>query len=238
MRKSLIYIPLFSSLLLLNGCMPKRFQDQVDRAKEEEAQMVAEKQIAERAAEPEDTVITEEQKEVLEEGDQISTEEALNELIEQKESIEIEIPKIKESFTSEQELGQYVSNIFFQYHTGSLNSDEFYDLIQPNLHAEFIELMPTSEEDRREMFQILQTVFLSTVNNQISDYELTETKVDPRLKEAILYRKYNVEYDNPIYYETRLKEVDGVWLIADDGPAPPYEIIEIYEDGFFKPEGE
>lgn len=236
MRKNLIVIPLCSALLFTSGCLPDNVQNDIEKAEKENQQKEETQSDLETA--PEDVEISDEQKEVLDEQKEVSQEEAVQQLIEEQKSIKIDLPKAKDSFKSEQDLSQYLSNLFFLYHKGDLSADVFYERIKPHLHEEFIALLPESEADQKETFEVLQYTFMQYLAAPMESYELTSATLSSRSDEATSYRKYNTKDSDPIYYQMVMKKEGNRWLLFDDSPAPPYEIDPTITHSFKNPGGE
>lgn len=236
MRTGWLVLPLSGLLLFSTGCVPDKVQEEIEKTENENAEKQSGQEDEEVA--PEDIEVSEEQKEELESHDHVSEEEAVAELTEEQESIEIELPKKKDEFTSHQELSQYVSNLFFLYHKGDLDTDEFYEMLRPHLHDDFLELLPASEADRKETFEVLQYTFLQYLPAPIESYELTEATTNIRGDEGESYRKYVTDDSQFIYYVLRMKKEGSQWFVTDDSPAPPYEIDPSLESSFESPGGE
>ncbi|WP_211656222.1 hypothetical protein [Planococcus alpniumensis] len=236
MRKGWIVLSLSGMMLFATGCVPDKVQEEIDKTEKENAEKQAGKEDKEVA--PEDIEISTEQKEELENHEHVSEEEAVSELIEEQESIEIDLPTQKDKFTSHLELSQYMSNLFFLYHKGDLNTDDFYERIKPHLHEDFLELLPKSEADRKETFEVLQYTFLQYLPAPIESYELTEATTNIRGDEGESYRKYITDDSQFIFYTLRMKKEGDQWFVTDDSPAPPYEIDPSIEKSFKTPGGE
>lgn len=236
MRKGWLVLSLSGLMLFSAGCVPDKVQEEIEKTEKENAEKQAGKEDEEVV--PEDVEISEEQKEELENHEHVSEEEAVAELVEEQESIKIDLPKKKDEFTSHQELSQYVSNLFFLYHKGDLNTNDFYEMLRPNLHNDFLELLPKSEADRKETFEVLQYTFLQYLTAPIESYELTEATTNIRGDEGESYRKYITDDSQFIFYVLRMKKEGDHWLVTDDSPAPPYEIDPSIEKSFEAPGGE
>lgn len=237
MRKALITIPI-CFLLVTSACLPKNVQEEIDKTESENKanQEVTEQEAAEQS--PENVSVSPEQKKALTETEDITSEEAVNELVDPQEAIELQIPEEKSAFTSEQEFSQYIASLFFLYHTGELDAELFYERLRPHLHENFLSMLPEAEADQIETFKILQQTFLQHLPAAITKYELTDTVLLERLGEATFYRKYITEAQEPIYYQTVMREVEGQWLLFDDSPAPPYEIDPHMTESFKNPGGD
>lgn len=238
MRKGLLIVPICSSLLFASGCLPSNVKEEIEKVEEEniEKQDQSTKNAEDTA--PEDVEISEEQKEVIADQDEVSKEEAVNELIEEQQAIEINLPKEKNEFTSEHELSQYMANLFFLFHKGDLSGEKFYARAKPHFHEDFLTMLPEEEADRIETFEILQYTFLQYLPAPIESYEITEATTNIRGDEGGSIRKYVTDDSQLIYYVMAMKKVDGRWLVTDDSPAPPYEIDPATENTFKSPGGE
>lgn len=236
MRKRLVVIPLCT--MLLAGCLPDKIEEEIEQVEtENQKNQKVEEQNEENLA-PENVELSEEQKEALEETEEITSEEAVNELVDQQESIDVKMPAAKDAFATEQEFSQYVANLFFLYHTEDLKADAFYERIRPHLHDNFLGMLPAEESARLEAFEMLQHTFNQYLSSPIESYELTETVLLERLDEATFYRKYLTEDKEPIYYQTVIRKVNDQWLLFDDSPSPPYEIDPSITNSFKTPGGE
>ncbi|AQQ55340.1 hypothetical protein [Planococcus lenghuensis] len=227
MRKSMMAIPL-CSILLLTGCLPKPIAEEVEKAEQENEQLVEQQEDTE--TDPEDVELSEEQKEVLTETEAVTPEEAAGKLSETKEEVAIKLLAQQDTFDSSEKLAQYVSHLFFLYHKGDLGADKFYDRIRPHLHENFLSMLPDGEELQRETFENLQAVFRQHLKEPIESYQLTSSTYSERAGEAMFYRKYELANDQqPIYYQTVLIQEGSQWLLFDDSPAPPVEITPVIE---------
>lgn len=238
MRKGLLIVPICSSLLFTSGCLPSNVKDEIEKVEQENIKKEEESSVIEEDTDPEDVEISEEQKEAIADQDKVSKEEAVNELIEEQKAIEINLPEEKSKFTSEQELSQYMANLFFLFHKGDLSGEKFYALAKPHLHEDFLSLLPKEEADRVETFEILQYTFLQYLPAPIESYEITEATTNIRGDEGESTRKYITDDYQFIYYVLAMKNVDGQWLVTDDSPAAPYEINPTTESSFKSPGGE
>ena len=238
MRKGLLIVPICSSLIFASGCLPSNVKEEIEKVEEENIQQEEQNSSNDENTAPENVEVSDEQKEVLEEQDNVSKEEAINELVEEQKEIEIKLPKEKSKFTSEQELSQYMANLFFLFHKGDLSGEKFYELAKPHFHEDFLSMMPKEEADRIETFEILQYTFLQYLPAPIESYEITEATTNIRGDEGESIRKYITDDYQFIYYVLAMKNVDGQWLVTDDSPAPPYEINPLTEKSFESPGGE
>lgn len=93
MRKGWLVLPLSGLLLFSTGCVPDKVQEEIEKTENENAEKQSGQEDEEVA--PEDIEVSEEQKEELESHDHVSEEEAVAELTEEQESIEIDLPKKK-----------------------------------------------------------------------------------------------------------------------------------------------
>mgnify|MGYP005990406111 CR=1 FL=1 len=238
MKKGLLIIPICSSLLFASGCLPSNVQDEIEKVEKENSEKEENAPKSEEDVAPEDVEISDEQKEVIEDQDAISKEEAVNQLIEEQKSIEITLPNEKKKFTSEQELSQYMSNLFYLFHKGDLSGEKFYEKAKPHFHEDFLAMLPSSELDRVETFEILQYTFLQYLPAPIESYEITEATTNIRGDEGESVRKYITDDSRFIYYLLTMKKVNDQWFVTDDSPAPPYEIDPATESSFKKTGGE
>lgn len=238
MRKSLLIIPICSSIIFASGCLPSNVKDEIEKVEEENVQKEEQNPSKDEDIAPEDVKVSDEQKEALNDRDHVSKESAIHELIEEQKEIDIKLPEEKSKFTSEHDLSQYMANLFFLFHKGDLSGEKFYELAKPHLHENFLAMLPETEADRIETFEILQYTFLQYLPAPIESYEITEATRNIRGDEGESIRKYITDDYQFIYYKLTMNEVDGQWLITDDGPAPPYEINPIKEESFKSPGGE
>lgn len=236
MKKTLLVVPICT--LFLSGCLPDNVADEIEKVESENQKSQNATEEEDKKLSPENVLLTKEQLEILKEHENVSSEEAVNELIEEEPSIKISVPKEKDAFDSEQEFAQYLSNLFFLYHTGQVEPELFYERVKPHLHENFLEMLPKEESDRKETFEILQLTFMQYLPAPIVSYELTEPAYLERVEEATFYRKYVTKDHDPIYYQTVIKKEDGHWQLFDDSPAPPYEINPTITSEFKNPGGE
>lgn len=148
------------------------------------------------------------------------------------------VPKAKDKFESKEEAAQYLSYIFFQYHSSLITAETFYNKLAKYIHNDFKEQLPTIKEDRINMFTVLQGVYKEQLPSVITNYKMTEVVYGESNNEAWFYRKYEFKNGNEIFYRMTMKLQNGAWLLSDDEPTPGY-ITEIstvnnYEDAFIK----
>lgn len=217
---------------LMAGCLPSKFEEKVEEAEQDKIQkqeMKKEtppdiKEIEE--MEPSEVELSEEQLKTLEEGPQISPEEAVkNNQLEQQVEIEPSVPKEKESYTTAEEASQYISYLFYQYHTKQIDGKTFYSKLKPHMDQQFLSLLPEKEEYRVRTFEVLQEEFSKQLPSPIMSYKTTMVNTDERTKETTFYRMYEMKNKVRLYFITVMNPTDkGQWLITDDRPAPPYVV--------------
>lgn len=228
----------------LMGCTSSKIQERIDEVEETNKQNTEQSSKKDKIGKEGDTdnkhednsieddepvELSEEQKDALAKAQQNTTEEALfkNDLDIRKE-LKLDIPNEKNAFTDPNEFAQYVSYLFFAYHTGQMKAEDFYLKMKPHLHEGFIELLPNEEENRVLAFKSIQELFIKHLTSPIATYTITDLKFQERYGEAMFYRKYETKRNDRIYYVTTFKKEGDVWKLFDDNPAPPY-IVETEE---------
>lgn len=146
------------------------------------------------------------------------------------------VPVEKEKYTDSKEASQYLSYILFQYHAALIDGETFYNKLKPHLADEFKEMLPKTDKDRVIMFETLQGMFSEQLEADIEEYAMTDLGYNGMTKEGTFYRKYTLYNGETIFYQTLLKNVDGVWKIANDEPSPGYADADskqpIFNDAF------
>lgn len=219
-KKRLIKSSLFASSLLLftlpilNGCV----EDAIPEIKETEKNTKVE-------VEKEGNEISEEQKKLIEEMEKVTPQEAIENIEDNVNVKELEKIKIetKDKYTDINEFSTFISEVFFNYHSGAIDSSEFLKLITPHLHEYFIEQLPEDEDARIDMFSTLQQLFTDNLSSNLKSYVTTTSEKNDIADEAVFFRKYTLEDNSSIYYETTVKLEDGQWLLVDDVPTISYE---------------
>ena len=215
--------------------MPSKVEEEIKKT-EKENEITETKKEQEKEL-PEGKEITKEQEEVLEDIEEVTPEEAVKENdLSVRQELKIKVPADKKSFDNAEEFSQYVSSLFYLYHTGNINGEVFYKKLYPHFHENFINMLPSTKEEQIETFVLLQEAFINQLSKPIVSYALTDLEVRERVNEAGFYRKYELENQEVIYYQTIIQEVDGKWLLFDDSPAPPYLITP--NKKFTKQEGD
>lgn len=212
-KKRLILLCSFIlSVPLLNGCMEK---------------YIPKEKTEEKPVEETDKVKTEEQQSLLDEQEVISPEEAVNNM-KPNEGVE-EIPNAtftpKSSFADITEFSQYISELFYKYHSKEMDSEQFLELLRPHLHSNFIEQMPSDSEAQIEMFKTLQELFSDSVNSNLTSFTVTSTTESNNHNEVVFYRKYSLENGGTIFYESTAMFENDKWLLMDDVPTVEYNVI-------------
>lgn len=211
-------------LLTNTGCTPLKIQERIEET--DKLNQSIEKDIKIEDIKPEDVEVSDEQKKVLEEMSG-SVESALEEnKLEEREEVEIDIPKQKTNYDNPEELSQYVSDLFFLYHTMKIDGFQFYKKIEPVFHDKFRELLPASEVDQIETFELLQHKFNENITSPIESYNITNTKIEIRGEEASVYRVYELKNKERLYFTTLMEKVGDYWYMTEDSPSPSYHIID------------
>lgn len=218
-----------SLLITVTACTPSKIKDRIDET--DQLNQSVEKEVDVEDLEPSEVEISEKQKEVLDELD-TNVEDALKKIeLEERTEIELDISLEKDKYDDPEELGQYLSHLFYFYHTKEMDSTTFYKKIHPHFHEDFKELLPADEIDQLEAFEILQTKFDEGLPSPIDHYKITEAIIDVRTEEASLYRVYELENTEKLYFLMLLEKVGNQWLLKDDSPAPAYSAVgKTYKD--------
>ncbi|WP_028393944.1 hypothetical protein [Bacillus cihuensis] len=215
--------PSVLALILLTGCSSSVFEAKIKETEIKNQKVIEEKSHNQVETPSNNESISDKQKEVLEKLDENTKEDALfkNDLDLRRE-LNIKVPEHKEGYKDPNEFSQYISYLFFAYHSGKMSAEEFTNLIIPQSHENFINMLPREKGNQIESFSVLQAQFKKVIAAPIKNYSLTELEKQDRFQEASFYRKYELENGEFIYYITVIKEKNGIWKLYDDSPAPPY----------------
>lgn len=221
-------LSLVSSFFILSACMPSKIQEEISETEKKNAEMKEiekEKNKSEEEITPENVELSKEQLKILENLEKKEPTEALfeNDLDIRKE-LNIQIPESRSSYEDPEELSQYISYLFFAYHKGEIKPEAFLDKVLPHSHKDFLDILPGNRNNQIETFKILQETGISLLQSPIESYVITDLQFQDRVGEAMFYRKYSQQNGQEIYYITLLKKEDNIWKLADDSPAPPYEV--------------
>ncbi|MEK5071655.1 hypothetical protein [Sporosarcina sp. FSL K6-1508] len=232
-KKALLLFGLTAAMVTTSACMPSKIQEKIEETekinvitKEESSELILPENTV-----PEDIKISEEEKEVLDKLEKITPEKALAENnLEIRSELNIQLPKKRSIYKDENEFSQFISNLFFKYHTKQIVAADFYKEISPHFDEKFKSLLPESEKEQLRTFEILQEQFLIHLPSPIINYKITNIEIDARTKEGTFYRVYELQNKTKIYYMTFVKpSAEGQWLLLDDKPAPPYKIQDAQE---------
>ena len=171
-----------------------------------------------------DTISESQKKLIEEEMDTVTPEDAVKSnkddvIVEELPSKKI---KVKETYTDLNEFSNFIADSFFNYHSQKITGAEFLKLISPHLHEYFIEQLPTDKDAQIDMFNNLQELFTKSLSSEIKSFVITAAE-DTTTNEATFYRKYTLEDNSTLYYETTVKLEKGHWLLVDDVPTVSYE---------------
>lgn len=232
------------STLTLSACSPSLFEKKVEETEKENKKIQPSQEELEKLENPEkqapnEVEVTEKQKETLEQiEDKQTPEEAVKQnVLDNRAEIEKITPVEKDIYTDVEEFGQYVSYLFYQYHTSQITGKEFYEKLSPHFSANFNSLLPSGKQEQIETFEVLQSMFLQHLDAPIIDYQITNVEQRSRVEEAGMYRKYLTKNNEPIYYESVFIKEGEKWLLFDDSPSPPYVIDPQIESKFNQVEG-
>lgn len=206
--------------LLLMGCMPNKIKETIEKTE------IQNQELAKNEGENEDEVVTETQKQLLNELEEVTPEEANDQSVKDKrQERSIKKPLIKEKYADVDEFAEYISYQFYLYHTKSINGSDFYKAISPHFHNDFKTNLPDSPESQKETFEILQDKIVTQFKSEIEYVTTSDIEINPRSKEANFYRTYKFKNGEQIHYMTIVKEENNQWYLVDDSPAPSYTVI-------------
>lgn len=222
---------LMLSIPLLNGCIENYAKsDTSDKSEkvtiEEKGQKEATKNDdvnAESSGVPKDDLISEEQKVLIENMEEITPEEALKNIKTNEKEVTILDGQngslsSKDKFTDLEDFSRYIAELFFQYHAGKISGGEFLKFAEPHLSDSFIEQLPKERAARIDMFDTLQLLFKDALSSPMKDYIVTSANELQTNNTVHFYRKYTLENGTSINYETIAQQVKGQWVLVDDVP--------------------
>lgn len=179
--------------------------------------------------------MSKEQEKLLKEAESQKAEDAVDynaSNLSVKAEISNNIPVEKKQYTDSKEASQYLSYILFQYHAALIDGETFYKKIKPHLADDYKEMLPKTDRDRVIMFETLQGLFSDQLESDIEGYAMTDLGYNGMTKEGTFYRKYTLYNGKTIFYQTLLKNVDGVWKIANDEPSVGYATADTQQPKF------
>lgn len=245
-------VVILSSSITLAGCSPTKFiekgtseKEETKDTKEEESN---EKQLDEKAIKESksgsefDNIaneyqMKESQKEDLEKSE---SKEALDATkhnnLDERVVVKKIVPTIKNEFKNADEASQFYSYALFMYYSLNWDGTTFYNTIKPYLHKDFLELLPSKEEDRIKMYNSLQKLFTEQLENTIEEYEMTKLYDGDTKEEKIFFRKYILSNREEIFYKTTIKKnKNGTWQLTNDEPTAGYHTGEAkFEPAFIE----
>lgn len=228
----------FSASILMAGC--DSMKEVIEKDNKSELAPTSKEKVD---TTEEDTAITSkdnyemnnEQKKLLKEAESQKAEDAVDynsSNLSVKTELSKNVPVERKQYTDSSEASQYLSYILFQYHAAIIDGQTFYKKIKPHLADDFIEMMPKTDRDRIMMFETLQGLFSEQLESDIEEYAMTDFGYNGMTKEGTFYRKYTLYNGKTIYYQTLLKNVDGVWKIANDEPSVGYATADTKQPEF------
>ncbi|WP_193767431.1 hypothetical protein [Lysinibacillus sp. OL1] len=244
MQKGSLFISVaVLSSFIITGCTPTKFiekgtkQDEAkqeinENAKEDsnKEDNINDKKIEDAESGSEfdsianDYEMTESQKKSLEKSESKSpTEAASQNNLDERVVVKKNVPVIKENFTNADEASQFFSYALFMYYSVNWDGPTFYKTIKPYLHKEFLDMLPSIEEDRIKMYKSLQRLFTEQLENTIEDYEMTKLYDGDSEEEKVFFRKYTLSNKVEIFYRTTMKKIsNGSWQLTNDEPTAGY----------------
>lgn len=225
-----VMVPIVIILSVIAGCADK-FTEVVEETEKNNSTLVQEDMGSRQESDTNgdgtgvESSLTEEQQDLLAEAESQNANESLkaNEL-ESREEVTAQEPVDKEKYIDVNEFAQFISYYFYQYHTGEIKAEIFFDKLHPHFDKNLQNMLPDSVEDQKQTFDILQDKFLEQLPSPIVEYNLTNVVNQSRAEEASMFRRYKMENGEYIYYQSIFVFMDDQWLLYDDGPAPPYEV--------------
>ncbi len=177
--------------------------------------------------------MTDTQKESLEKSESKSSDEAaIQNILDERVVVKKNVPAIKESFNSSDEASQFFSYALFMYYSINWDGPTFYKTIKPYLHKEFLDMLPSLEEDRIKMYKSLQRLFKEQLDSTIEEYEMTKLYDGDSEEDKVFFRKYILSNKEEIFYKTTIKKSEnGTWQLVNDEPSAGYHTGK----GEFKP---
>ncbi|MFJ8519420.1 hypothetical protein [Lysinibacillus xylanilyticus] len=233
-------IVILSSSVYLSGCSPTKFIEKGTNEKEEskdikkdesnKKQKYDEKAIQESKSGSDfenianEYDMSESQKKALEKSESKGASDAIkHNNLDQRVVVKNNVPVIKSDFKNADEASQFFSYALFMYYSENWDGTIFYNKIKPYLHKEFLDILPSKEEDRVKMYDSLQKLFREQLGTTIEEYEMTKLYDGDTDDEKIFFRKYILSNREEIFYKTTIKKNgNGAWQIKNDEPTAGY----------------
>ncbi len=246
-------IALLSSVLLLSGCSPTKFiekgtKEQEENYEEEKSKDEAtdEKTIKESESGTDfenaanDYSMTDDQKEALKKSEsKDSFEAAKHNNLDERVVVKKNVPIVKDVFTDAEEASQFYSYALFMYYSLNWDGTTFYNTIKQYLHNDFIDMLPSKDEDRVRMYESLQRIFTEQLDSKIEEYEMTKLYDGDSEDEKVFFRKYILTNREEVFYKTTIKRVGNeAWQLTNDEPTAGYHTGQAeFEPAFIETKG-
>lgn len=248
-------IGILSSTFLLAGCSPTKFIENGTKEQEmknedndskEKKEIVDNKTIKESESGTDfenaanEYNMTDEQKEALVKSESKNSYEAVkHNNLDNRVVIKNSVPIVKEAFTVAEEASQFYSYTLFMYYSMNWDGSTFYNTIKQYLHKEFIDMLPSQDEDRVRMYESLQRLFTEQLDSKIEKYEMTKLYDGDSEDEKIFFRKYILSNKEEVFYKTTIKKIEsGSWLLTNDEPTAGYHTGQAkFEPAFIETKG-
>lgn len=128
-----------------------------------------------------------------------------------------------EDYKDPVEFAKYAGKVLFGYYTLQISPEQYYQFLIHYGSKSLAESLP-SQEDSIKVFSNLQNMFKEK-NTDGTEYELTVPVLDRLKGEGHFYRK-TTTIQGVEYFQTTITKENGVWKFVEDGPAPPYDVID------------
>lgn len=224
MRIKIISLLIIAGTLLLSACLPSKIQEKIEETEEENTKVDKKDKHQDEEITIDNVKLSDEQLKILENQKNDPKEAVFENDLDLRKELAIKIPNKQKSFDNPEEFSQYISYLFFAYHSGKMKPEEFTQEILPYAHKSFLDMLPESKENQIETFKQIQKLYLGQLRSPIESYIITDIEHQERVGEAVFYRKYTQKNGEVLYSITVIKKEDNSWKLIDDSPAPPYTV--------------
>ncbi|MCM3441361.1 hypothetical protein AB3Z07_27775 (plasmid) [Metabacillus halosaccharovorans] len=209
------YLMLSSIAFLLSACTEDELVKKALEMKEEQAKEII-------AAENEEKMVTEKQRQILED-----LKKPLNDVLKDNELEKQDILAAgstitaKESYSDPTEFARLTGRMLFDFNSSSISPEEYYTFLEKYASKQVHEDLLKDKNNAIMIFENIQNILNEQKMNN-TKYALTQVTLNQNGKEAYFYRKVSSDNENQ-YYVTTLVLEDDVWKYDSDEPSMPFE---------------
>lgn len=158
------------------------------------------------------------QLEILEENE-ITLDEVLEDIDKEKETkktLDIEKVEEKEEFHDGEEFAQYVSSVLFDYFTGEISAEDYYNFVTKHGSLKHVKDLDTDMKDLMvKSFADIQKLFLEQ-DLAIKKYKVSELTLDEAGIYGYFYRTLITEEGTELNYVTTIVNEGQNWKYESD----------------------